>query len=73
MRGFGELAYEIFGIPTYKPEQPDLSGVSVHYKDPKYSTALGLIRYAQILDEERPTSMITKLAESLRRFWPFGN
>ncbi|MBK1832813.1 cell division protein FtsA [Roseibacillus ishigakijimensis] len=54
MNGIGELACEVFGLPVYRPERPDVSGVHAYFKDPQYSTALGLIRYAQILDEERP-------------------
>lgn len=54
MNGIGELACEVFGLPVYRPERPEVSGVHAYFKDPQYSTALGLIRYAQILDEERP-------------------
>lgn len=54
MNGIGELACEVFELPVYRPERPEVSGVHAYFKDPQYSTALGLIRYAQILDEERP-------------------
>ncbi|MDP0490158.1 MAG: cell division protein FtsA [Verrucomicrobiota bacterium JB023] len=54
MQGIGELALEVYGQPVYRPERPEVSGVHAYFKDPQYSTALGLIRYAQILDEERP-------------------
>ncbi len=30
-----------------------LSGVQANFKDPQFTTALGLIRYAQILDAEQ--------------------
>lgn len=72
MRGIGELACEIFGLPVYKPEQPDVSGVHAYFKDPQYATALGLIRYAQILDEERPRASEGKLKGFFKSFWPFG-
>src|SRR5690606_7272530 len=71
MRGLGELASEVFGKAAYFPQQPDLSGVQAYFKDPQYSTALGLIRYAQILDEERPGSRFGRIGELLRPFWPF--
>jgi cell division protein FtsA len=70
MNGFGELACEVFGLPVYRPEQPDVSGVHAYFKDPQYSTALGLIRYAQILDEERPES--GGIGGFFRSLWPFG-
>ncbi len=53
IRGFGELADQVFGLPVYRPEQPDVSGVHAYFRDPQYSTAVGLIRYAQLVDEER--------------------
>lgn len=66
MRGFGELAYEIFQRDIYRPETPELSGVQASFKDPQFTTALGLIRYAQIIDNERaPRRGI------LGRLWPF--
>lgn len=52
-KGFGELADKVFGLPVYRPEQPDVSGVHAYFRDPQYSTAVGLIRYAQLVDEER--------------------
>lgn len=55
-KGFGELADKVFGLPVYRPEQPDVSGVHAYFRDPQYSTAVGLIRYAQLVDEERNSS-----------------
>jgi len=73
MRGIGELACEVFDLPVYRPEQPDVSGVHAYFKDPQYSAALGLIRYAQILDEERPGGRGgRKMGGFLRSLWPFG-
>jgi cell division protein FtsA len=73
MKGFGELACDVFGLPVYRPERPDVSGVHAYFKDPQYSTALGLIRYAQILDEERPNLQgLGKVGGFLRSLWPFG-
>jgi len=48
-----------------------MSGVLAYLEEPQYSTALGLIRYAQIMEEER-------LAEEagfggiLKKIWPFS-
>ena len=72
MNGLGELAQDVFGLPVQKPESPDVSGVHAYFKDPQYSTALGLIRYAQILEEERPNaSPLRKVSGFLRSLWPF--
>jgi len=71
MRGFSELAYDVFNRDIYRPESSELSGVQASFKDPQYATAIGLIRYAQILETERmkPPGVIGKLG---RLFWPFG-
>jgi cell division protein FtsA len=73
MKGLGELACDVFDLPVYRPESPEVSGVHAYFKDPQYSTALGLIRYAQILEEERPHSPgLGKVGGFLRSLWPFG-
>lgn len=67
MRGFGELAHEVFKRDIYRPEPPELSGVQASFKDPQFTTALGLIRYAQIVENDRAPKrgMLSKL-------WPFS-
>lgn len=73
MRGFGELANEVFQLPIYRPEQPEVSGVHAYFRDPQYSTAVGLIRYAQLLDEDRPKRSGGGLFGTLKNIvWPFG-
>ncbi|WP_411844766.1 cell division protein FtsA [Roseibacillus persicicus] len=72
MNGIGELACEVFGLPVYRPERPEVSGVHAYFKDPQYSTALGLIRYAQILDEERPEKG-GGLGTFFKALLPFGH
>ncbi|MBK1883142.1 cell division protein FtsA [Luteolibacter pohnpeiensis] len=70
MRGFSELAFDVFKRDIYRPETPEISGNRNSFKDPKYATAIGLIRYAQILETERatPPGIIKKIS---RLFW-FG-
>ena len=71
MRGFSELASAVFGRDIYLPDPPEISGIQASFKDPRYATAIGLIRYAQIFETERasPPSLLRKLT---RPFWPFG-
>ncbi|MFN7343630.1 MAG: cell division FtsA domain-containing protein, partial [bacterium] len=53
MRGFSELAFEVFGRDIYRPEAPENSDHShPSFKDPQFATAIGLIRYAQIIETE---------------------
>jgi len=67
MRGFGELAHDVFKRDIYRPEPPELSGVQANFKDPQFTTAIGLIRYAQITEAEREPKR-----GFLRRLWPFS-
>ncbi|WP_018970049.1 cell division protein FtsA [Rubritalea marina] len=53
MKGFGELANKVFDLEVYRLEEPQFSEIHEYYKDPRYSTALGLIRYAQYRDAEQ--------------------
>jgi cell division protein FtsA len=53
MRGLGELVGEVFRLPVYRPERSDITGVHAYFRDPQYATAVGLIRFAQMMDEER--------------------
>ncbi|MGE9270031.1 MAG: cell division protein FtsA [Verrucomicrobiales bacterium] len=67
MRGFGELAHDVFKRDIYRPEPPELSGVQASFKDPQFTTALGLIRYAQIVENDRSPKR-----GFLSRLWPFS-
>ncbi len=73
MRGISELANTVFGLPIYQAEQPNISGVHANFRDPQYSTAVGLIRYAQILDAEgvgeSEGGIISRIIKAV---WPFG-
>ena len=71
MRGFGELAHDVFKRDVYRPEPPELSGVQANFKDPQFTTAIGLIRYAQIIEAEREPKrgVFRKIGNVL---WPFS-
>ncbi len=53
MRGVGELASQVYGVPISRPTYSEEDTPS-YMADPRLCTALGLIRYAQILDAELP-------------------
>ena len=73
MRGFSELANKIFDLPIYQAEQSNISGVHANFRDPQYSTAVGLIRYAQILDAERESSSAGGIFKrALKSILPFS-
>lgn len=73
MRGFGELTKEVFDAPVFRPEPPSADGVSAYYEDPQYSTVIGLLRYAQILEEEQAMLSSGNFISRLwKNVWPFG-
>ena len=68
MRGIGEVAEEIFGIPVQKAGSAAMSGPSALFENPQYATPVGLIRYAQLLDEQKPKKgALGKLGEKLEK------
>lgn len=71
MRGFGELANDVFKLPIYRPEQPEVSGIHEYFRDPQYSTAVGLIRYAQLMDEDQPREKSGVFGKLVKVVWPF--
>lgn len=71
MRGFGELANDVFQLPIYRPEQPEVSGIQEYFRDPQYSTAVGLIRYAQLMDEDRPREKGGIFGKIVKAILPF--
>lgn len=54
MRGIDSLAEHIFSVPVHlhRPTGTSSSGKPSYLSDPRYSTAIGLIRYAQRYDDD---------------------
>ena len=53
LRGIQELAEEIFQVPVQVCRAQNVSGVTSAFENPQYSTAIGLVKYAQAtLDDE---------------------
>lgn len=71
MRGFDSLAAEVFGRAIFRPEPSEFSGSQASTRDPQFSTAIGLIRYAQIMEAER-TPPPGKIRKIVNTFWPFA-
>ena len=62
IHGINHLAEEILGLPVQPAQSPPLQGVTSSLANPQLSTALGLIKYAQFAQMERPEpSMWTRL------------
>jgi cell division protein FtsA len=66
MNGVDELARDVFQMKVTKVGSAPVSGVIATFENPKYSAPIGLIRYAQILDSEKPfLSPLTRLSRKV--------
>jgi cell division protein FtsA len=73
MKGIDAVARGVFGTKVTKVGSAPVSGVTATFENPKYSTPIGLIRYAQILDSEKPflsplARLSRKVSEMLSAF-----
>ncbi len=65
MKGIDSVAKDVFQMKVTRAGSAPVSGVSAMFENPQYSTPIGLIRYAQILDSEKP--FLSPLARPGRR------
>src|SRR5881398_4103655 len=54
LNGIDNLAEEIFEMPAHVAHAQTTSGVTAAVENPQFSTAIGLIKYAQAVHAERP-------------------
>ena len=54
MRGIDQLAEEVFGLPARRSSFTPMTGLTSAFESPQYATPIGLIRYAQRMESERP-------------------
>jgi len=73
MNGLDEVASDLFGVPVQKSGSASMSGPSALFENPQYATPVGLIRYAQLLDEQRPKSgALSKLGQRFEKIFGGG-
>jgi len=72
MTGFDSLAHEIFDLPVYRTEQPTTECAQMDFRAPQYSTVIGLLRYAQLLEIQNEEDQASPLRKIIRSLWPFG-
>ncbi|MGI8605186.1 MAG: cell division protein FtsA [Verrucomicrobiales bacterium] len=70
LKGVATQAEEVLGLPVHRPNTAPISGLTATFENPQYATPIGLIRYAQILENERPNrSAIARLTGKLSEFF----
>lgn len=73
LKGLPELAEEIIGVPVHRSSSASMSGPSALFENPQYATPVGLIRYAQLLDEQRPRrGPLGRLGEKFEQIFGAG-
>jgi cell division protein FtsA len=65
MRGIDQVAKDVFGVRITRAGSSASGGVAATYENPCYSAPIGLIRYAQLMDAEKP--WLSPLAKLGRR------
>src|SRR5216117_191797 len=61
LSGIDHLASEIFEMPAHVTHAQTLSGLTSAVENPQFSTAIGLLRYAQAVQVDRPRRGITRI------------
>ncbi len=59
LRGIKHLAEEIFGMPVQLCRARNVSGVTSAFENPQFSTAIGLVKYAQATRDDEGGGLIS--------------
>jgi len=65
LSGIDHLAGEIFEMPAYVAHAQTMSGLTSAFENPQFSTAIGLIKYAQAVQADRPRQGIRRIIGKL--------
>jgi cell division protein FtsA len=68
LRGIDHLAQEIFELPVHITHAQTMSGLTSAFENPQFSTAIGLIKYAQAVQMDRPSGWLSKFTQRLPIF-----
>jgi cell division protein FtsA len=69
LKGINHLAEEIFSMPVHLTHAQTVSGLTSAFENPQFSTAIGLIKYADAMQPERPAGLFGRIR---KRFSFFG-
>jgi cell division protein FtsA len=68
LQGIDHLAEDIFEIPARVAHAQTMSGLTSAFENPQFATAIGLIKYAQAVQTERPQRR--GLSRLISKFFP---
>ncbi|MDG2125959.1 MAG: cell division protein FtsA, partial [Verrucomicrobiales bacterium] len=70
LEGVDKLAEEVLKLPVQRANSAPVSGLTATFENPQYAVPIGLIRYAQILENERPRrGALARVGEKLTSFF----
>ena len=65
--GMNHLAEEVFGMPVHVTHAQTVSGVTSAFENPQFSTAIGLIKWAQAMRPEPRRGWFSRFSRTLGR------
>ena len=68
LKGINHLAEEIFGMPVHLTHAQTVSGLTSAFENPQFSTAIGLIKYADAMQPERPAGLFGRIRKKFSIF-----
>src|SRR5438067_867902 len=68
LRGIDDLAQDIFDLPVHITHAQTMSGLTSAFENPQFSTAIGLIKYAQAICMDRPSGWLARVKKKLPLF-----
>lgn len=68
LRGIEELAVEVLGIPVHLTRAQTMAGITSAFENPQFSTAIGLVKYGQAANIDRPRGLFAKIRRTLPWF-----
>ncbi len=68
LKGINHLAEEVLGLPAHLTHAQTVSGLTSAFENPQFSTAIGLIKYAEAMQPERPAGLLGKIRKKFSIF-----
>jgi cell division protein FtsA len=65
LKGIQHLSEEIFGLPVHVTHAQTVSGLTSAFENPQFSTAIGLIKYAEAVQPARPRGIFSRLKQRI--------
>ncbi len=65
LKGIDHLTEEVFGVPVHVTHAQTMSGLTSAFENPQFSAGIGLIKYAQALQSDKPGGWISRVRRKL--------